>query len=104
MLLFPIKKGVVEKRPAEWKYPEGPRVFYEDLDLSFDEATSGILFNITHRSKIDKVRRDHIISIGHGLETKYLKPEGWAEEAKRKRAARKRVVKVRKLIKLKKTS
>ncbi|MFX0132828.1 MAG: hypothetical protein ACFFDN_04200 [Candidatus Hodarchaeota archaeon] len=91
-----------EWKTIEWKYPKGPRVFYEDLDLSFDEAISGILFNITHRSKIEKVTRDHIISLGHGLETRYLKPEGWAEEEKRKKRLRRKVKKIRKVIKFKK--
>ncbi len=59
----------------EFIYPKGPRIHYEDLDLSFEEVLSGVLFNITHETEIeDKVTRDHIISIGHGLNTKYLKP------------------------------
>ncbi|NVM04729.1 MAG: hypothetical protein HWN67_20585 [Candidatus Helarchaeota archaeon] len=92
-----------EWKTLDFKFPPGPRVFYEDLDLSFDEATSGVLFNITHKSKIDKVTRDHIISIGLGEDTKYLKPEGWMEEEKRKKRARKKVKKIRKIIKYKKT-
>jgi hypothetical protein len=93
-----------EWESLEFQYPAGPRMFYndKDIDLTFDEAISGVLFNITHKSKIDKVTRDHIISIGHGFETKYLKPEGWIEEEKRKRRLRRKVKKIRKVIKYKK--
>ncbi|NVM02213.1 MAG: hypothetical protein HWN67_07745 [Candidatus Helarchaeota archaeon] len=89
----------------EFEYPKGLRIFYEDpaLDLSFDEATSGILFNLTHKTKnLEKVTQDHIISIGHGMDTKYLKPEGWIEEEKRKKRLRRKVKKVRKVIRYKK--
>lgn len=56
----------------EFIYPKGP-IHYEDLDLTFEQVLSGVLFNITHNSQIEKVTRNHIISIGHGLKTKYLK-------------------------------
>lgn len=59
---------------TEFIYPEGPRVYYEDLNLSFEEVLSGVLFNINHKTEIEKVTRENIISIGHGLKTKYLKP------------------------------
>lgn len=88
-----------EWESLEFKYPDGPRILYEDLDLSFDEVMSGVLFNITHKSKVEKVTRDHIISIGHGLHTKYLKPEGWMEDEKRKKRAKKKIKKIKKKIK-----
>ena len=91
-----------EWETLDFKYPPGPRVFYEDLDLSFSEALSGVLFDITHKSNTEKVTRDNIISIGHGLETKYLKPEGWIEEEKRKKRSLRKVKKIRKVIKYKK--
>ncbi|NVM02212.1 MAG: hypothetical protein HWN67_07740 [Candidatus Helarchaeota archaeon] len=91
-----------EWQSIEFKYPKGPRIFYEDIGLSFDEAVSGVLFNITHKWKGEKVTHDDIISIGHGFDTKYLKPEGWAEEEKRKRRLRRKVKKIRKVIRYKK--
>ena len=45
------------------------------LGLSFEEATSGVLFDITHKSKIEEATRNNIISLGHGLDTQYLRPE-----------------------------
>lgn len=92
-----------EWETLEFKFPPGPRIFYEDLDISFDEANQGILFDITHKSKIeDKVTRENIISIGHGFNTKYFKPEGWIEEERLKEKKRKRLRKSKKIIKLKK--
>ncbi|MHA1384044.1 MAG: hypothetical protein ACTSR3_09870 [Candidatus Helarchaeota archaeon] len=93
-----------EWESIEFKYPPGPRIFYEDLDVTFEEAISGMLFNITHKTKLKegKITRDHIISIGHGFDTKYLKPEGWFEEEKRKKRARRKVKKIKKIIKIKK--
>lgn len=88
----------------DYKYPAGPRVFYENLDLSFEEAISGVLFDITHRTKIEKVTRDNIVSLGHGFNTKYLKPEGWIEEEQRKKATKKVIKKIKKIIKFKKTA
>ncbi len=93
-----------EWESLDFKYPPGPRVFYEDLDLSFNEALSGILFNITHKSKIEKLTRDNIVSIGHGMKTKYLKPEGWIENEKRKKRLKRKVKKIKKVIKYKKES
>ncbi|MHA1130432.1 MAG: hypothetical protein ACTSQI_04600 [Candidatus Helarchaeota archaeon] len=74
------KTPVFNKETGQWdsigfEYPEGPRIFYQDLGLSFDEALSGVLFDITHKSKIEKVTRDNIISLGHGINTRYLRPE-----------------------------
>jgi hypothetical protein len=88
---------------VDFEYPKGPRVFYEDLGLTFDEAVSGVLFNITHKTKnLEKVTRENIVSLGHGMDTKYLKPEGWLEEERRKKRLRRKVKKVRKVIKYKK--
>lgn len=71
---------VYNKETKQWdrygfKFPEGPRIHYEDLGLTVDEIMSGVLFDITPQSKIEKVTRDNVISIGHGLETTYLRPE-----------------------------
>ncbi|MHA1649365.1 MAG: hypothetical protein ACTSYB_04145 [Candidatus Helarchaeota archaeon] len=74
------KLPVYNKETGQWErmgfeFPEGPRVYYKDLGLTFEEALSGVLFDITHKTKIDKVTRDNIISLGHGLHTRYLRPE-----------------------------
>jgi hypothetical protein len=71
---------VYNKATGQWErmgfeFPKGPRIFYRDLGLSFEEAIGGIMFDITHKSKIEKVTRENIISLGHGLQTKYLRPE-----------------------------
>ena len=58
-----------------FEYPKGPRIHFQDLDLTFEEALGGILFDITHKTKVEKVTRDHIISMGYGLNTKYLRPD-----------------------------
>ena len=71
---------VYDPKTEQWTkygfdYPEGPRIHYEDLGLTFDEVISGGLLDITHKSEPEKVTRDNVVSIGHGLETKYLRPE-----------------------------
>ncbi len=74
------KPPIYDKTKDEWvkygfDYPEGPRIHFEDLGLSFEEMLDGVLLDITHKSRIEKVTRENVISIGHGLETKYLRPE-----------------------------
>ncbi|NVM53202.1 MAG: hypothetical protein HWN66_05825 [Candidatus Helarchaeota archaeon] len=71
---------VYDNTKNEWtkygfEYPAGPRIHFRDLGLTFEEALSGVLFDITHKSKIEQVTRDNIVSIGNGLKTKYLRPE-----------------------------
>ncbi len=73
------KPPVYDKATDTWTkygfdYPEGPRIHYEDLGLTMDDMISGVLLDITHKSKVEKLTRENIISIGHGLETKYLRP------------------------------
>ncbi|MHA1379650.1 MAG: hypothetical protein ACTSRG_14860 [Candidatus Helarchaeota archaeon] len=85
------KKEWIKK---EFVYPDGPRIHYQELELSFEEVLSGVLFDITHKTKLEKVTRDNIISIGHGLKTKYLKPP-----VKRKKI--KKIIKRRKKTNLK---
>ncbi len=68
------------KETGQWErmgfeYPQGPRIHYEDLELEFADMLNGVLLDITHKSQVEKVTRDDIISIGHGLQTKYLRPE-----------------------------
>ncbi|MFX1296348.1 MAG: hypothetical protein ACFFD2_16035 [Promethearchaeota archaeon] len=74
------KMPVYNKETGQWdtqgfEYPEGTRMHYRDLGLTFEEAMSGVLFDIKNKSEIEKVTRDNIISLGHGLKTKYLRPE-----------------------------
>ncbi len=75
-----VKLPMYHKETGEWErmgfeFPDGPRINYKKLGLTFEEAISGVLFDITHKSKIEKVTRDNIISLGHGLDTRYLHPE-----------------------------
>lgn len=74
------KPPIYNKETGKWEqmgfeYPEGPRIHYEDLGLSFEDMFRGVLLDITHKSKPEKVTQEDIISIGHGLKTKYLRPE-----------------------------
>ncbi|NVM53019.1 MAG: hypothetical protein HWN66_04900 [Candidatus Helarchaeota archaeon] len=71
---------VYDNTKNEWikygfDFPKGPRIHYEDLGLTYEEMLDGVLLDITNKSKVEKVTRENIISIGHGLETKYLRPE-----------------------------
>jgi len=71
---------VYNKENQKWEkmgfeYPEGPRIHYEDLGLTFDDMFNGVLLDITHKSEVEKVTPENVISIGHGLKTKYLRPE-----------------------------
>lgn len=75
-----VKTPIYNQETGNWdnmafEFPEGPRIYYKDLGLSFEEAINGVLFDITHKTKVDQVTRDNIISLGHGLKTKYLRPE-----------------------------
>ena len=74
------KPPVYNKATGQWDkygidFPEGPRIHHEDLGLTPEEMMSGVLLDITHHSQVEKVTRDNIISIGNGLNTKYLRPE-----------------------------
>jgi hypothetical protein len=78
------KPPVYNKETKQWdrygfEFPEGPRLHYEELGLTVEELLSGVLLDITTRSKVEKVTRDNVISIGHGLQTKYLRPEQESE-------------------------
>jgi hypothetical protein len=66
------KTGTWDKYGFE--FPAGPRIHCEDLDLTREEVLSGVLLDITHHDKIDKVTPENVISVGHGLNTKYLRP------------------------------
>ena len=73
------KPPVYNKQTGQWEtigfeLPEGPRINYHDLGLTFEEAIGGVLFDITHKTKIEKVTRNNIISLGHGSNTRYLRP------------------------------
>lgn len=68
------------KETGQWErmgfeYPAGPRIHPEDLGLEFNDMLNGVLLDITHKTPVEKVTQDHIISLGHGLKTKYLRPE-----------------------------
>jgi len=77
---YNTKPPIFNKEAGKWEtlefeIPEGPKIHYKDLGLTFEEAIGGVLFDITHKTPVEKVTRDYIISLGHGLETKYLRPE-----------------------------
>ncbi|MHA1275971.1 MAG: hypothetical protein ACTSQI_04605 [Candidatus Helarchaeota archaeon] len=74
-----VKQPVYNKETKTWsqygfEYPPGPRIHYEDLGLTPEEVLSGVLLDISHQDNAEKVSEENIISIGHGLHTKYLRP------------------------------
>ncbi|NHI92470.1 MAG: hypothetical protein EAX96_08195 [Candidatus Lokiarchaeota archaeon] len=59
---------------ASWEYPPGNRITPEDLGMSVEEFTKGILFDIditTEPWSVDP--KDKILSIGWGTQMKYVK-------------------------------
>ncbi|MHA1263681.1 MAG: hypothetical protein ACTSRS_00445 [Candidatus Helarchaeota archaeon] len=73
-----VKLPQYNKETGTWdrmgfEFPDGPRIHYKELGLSFEEAISGVLFDITHKTEIEQVTRENIISLGHGMHTKYLR-------------------------------
>lgn len=66
-----------EVRPFGYQYPKikGPRIHYWDLGLKEEEALKGFLTNISFDKKYEKFDESNLVSIGHGLETKFIKKD-----------------------------
>ena len=77
------------------EYPPGNRFDFTELDLSVDEALGGILLDIDHKFE-GKVTKENIIATGHGLNTKFLRPNGWEKEKKGKKVKIKKIKKIKK--------
>ena len=66
-----------KRKPFGFEYPEnlGPRIHYWDLGLKEKDIFNGFLTNITFDKKYEKFDESNVVSLGHGLETKYLKKD-----------------------------
>jgi len=66
-----------EIAPFGYKYPKvkGPRIYYWDLGIKKEDVLKGFLTNITFDTKQEKFDESNLISIGHGLETKFVKKD-----------------------------
>ena len=70
------KKGKMIDKNGNLKreYPEGTRVFMDDLDFDEDDLFKGYIFNINHETPLDiTVSRDLLISEGMGSFIKFYK-------------------------------
>ncbi|TFG05100.1 MAG: hypothetical protein EU536_03030 [Promethearchaeota archaeon] len=56
----------------EIEYPEGERIYAEDLGLSIDECVKGVYLEFGEEDT-EKITPDRIVSIGVGRQTKFLK-------------------------------
>jgi hypothetical protein len=81
----PLPKGVFERRMPDlslknqddwiygYTYPEDtPRMTLDDLGITLEEARKGVLLDTTWESTEIPTSKN-IISIGHGVDTKFLK-------------------------------
>ncbi|MHA1379507.1 MAG: hypothetical protein ACTSRG_14130 [Candidatus Helarchaeota archaeon] len=90
---FNREKGIWET--PNFQYPKENKIdLLGDLGLTFEEAIGGVLLDIDHTFR-GKVTRENIISLGHGLKTKYLKPP---TKKKKKLKKIKKIKKIRKKI------
>lgn len=70
------KKGkmIDDQGNLKIKYPEGKRIFMDDLELGVDDLFRGYMLDINHETSLDTtVSRDSIISEGMGSYTKFYK-------------------------------
>jgi len=58
----------------KYEIPDGPRIHYEDLGLTFEEACNGFLTDITWETE-PPFDRSNLVSIGHGLGSKIIKKD-----------------------------
>ncbi len=66
-----------EIKPFGYKYPKvkGPQIHYWDLGLKEEDLFKGFLTNITFDKKYEKFDESNLLSIGHGLETQFIKKD-----------------------------
>ncbi|HUY00168.1 MAG TPA: hypothetical protein VMV49_11475 [Candidatus Deferrimicrobium sp.] len=66
------EKQTYTEEKFDWIFPEGKRITLEDLNMNVEEALDGILTDLDQDFPItQKFTRDHIISTGMGLKTKF---------------------------------
>jgi hypothetical protein len=66
-----------ELAPFGYEYPKikGPRIHYWDLGIKEQDVLNGFLTNIAFDTNYEKFDESNLISIGHGLETKFIKKD-----------------------------
>ena len=66
-----------EIKPYGYQYPKGDgnRIFYWDLGLKKADVLNGFLTDITFDKKYEKFDESNLVSIGHGLGTKFVRKD-----------------------------
>ncbi|MHA1276274.1 MAG: hypothetical protein ACTSQI_02280 [Candidatus Helarchaeota archaeon] len=66
-----------EIKPYGYQYPkhQGPRIYYWDLGIKEDDVLKGFLTNITFDKTYEKFDESNLVSIGHGIETVFVKKD-----------------------------
>ena len=68
------KKSTYEKEEFDFQYPPGEWITPEDLGMTAEETCRGIYLDLQHDTPKDvKIDSSHIISIGIGKNTEYLR-------------------------------
>ncbi|HUY00805.1 MAG TPA: hypothetical protein VMV49_14685 [Candidatus Deferrimicrobium sp.] len=69
-----LNKRIYEESEFTWKYPDGRRIFAEDLGYSVEETLQGVYLDITHETPpTESVTPENILSYGIGRSTKVFK-------------------------------
>ncbi|MHA1263680.1 MAG: hypothetical protein ACTSRS_00440 [Candidatus Helarchaeota archaeon] len=67
------KKKTYEQEEFEFKYPEGNRVFAENLEMTVEELIKGAYLDITPETPLDApIDKSKILSTGWGLTTNFV--------------------------------
>lgn len=81
---MPLPAAIVQRKvpdlsgPREtwrfgYEYPSDiPRLYLDDLGITFDEACQGFLTNITHETKETSFDFSNVVAMGHGVDTKFI--------------------------------
>jgi hypothetical protein len=68
------KKETYEKEKFDFEYPSGEFITPDGLDMTVEDTYRGIYLDVTHDTpKSEKATRDHVISVGLGKDTEYIK-------------------------------
>lgn len=71
---FPNLSGPRDKWVFGYQYPKDiKRIYLEDLGITINDAMNGVLLDIKWEEKDPDISSKNIISIGHGLHTKFEK-------------------------------
>ena len=66
-----------DRKPYGYQFNKvkGPRMYYWDFGVKEDDVMRGFLTNITFDKTYEKFDESNLVSIGHGLETTYIKKD-----------------------------